>query len=72
MRHENKFQRMFVPLVSLIMDLKPLFPGPAIGVIKRKDVIKIEHLKTIQKMQEKERLTSRKLKIKYFSSNEEH
>lgn len=48
-RHQEHFQRLLVPLVALVTDLKALFPGAAVGVIKRQQVVNIQQLRNKKK-----------------------
>ena len=44
-RNQKKFQRLLVPLVTMVTDLKTLFPGAAIRIVKREEVVNVQQLK---------------------------
>lgn len=45
MWNQEKLQRLLVPLVAAVPDLKPLFPGTAVGVVEGQQVINVQQLK---------------------------
>lgn len=44
MWNQENFQWLLIPLVSLVTDLKALFPCTAVGVVKGQEVINIQQL----------------------------
>lgn len=41
---KEKLQRLLVPLIATVTDLKPLFPDAAVRVVKRQEVVNIQQL----------------------------
>lgn len=46
MRNQNQLQRLLVPLVTMVTDVKALLPGAAVRVVKGQKVVDVQQLKT--------------------------